>query len=805
MELAAPSAPFAHALRTHQNPGFLAPLSHLSGRDGPPGRVEGIVSAGVPLQRTGGVDLVLGEARPAAAGPATAHAVPSTVQRVSGYPEPTRSDPGMAAPGTTPDVPVDGALRRLAVAAPTEGSQPHGEMPPVQLLAAPVLPLRQHAPQEQAGPPAGDRTSDPVSRPEVQRAVSPTGPWPAPVDATPPTAPVSPAAPTDLPRPRQRAVVGTPFVQRAGTPGAAHPPVPHGPDLTVRRTSPPDAPATGDPGQQQTAAGPVRPDSEATLPETTDPQETTAQQTTRQETAPEDAAPSDAPLLGQTEPLLQRLPDQPQDAPSATAPAPVTTSRAPELVVSRSLDPHAATDDTGSADTLTPVAAEKAPAKTPLVGQTEPLLQRLPDQPQVTPSATAPTPTTTSSAPDLPMGRPSVLHAAMAATTTAEVLPDRTAPARDQRGETSQAVRSVDAPLLGHTEPLLQRLPDHSKDAPSTPGPAATTTGSATELTVSRRSHPTAHTDGIADGTAAVKAAAAQTARAASARAHTESGVTAPLHAPLLGQSVPLLQLLASDQVADGPGAQASLAATPMQASAQPTVLDVQRHTVGPTPPAATISPRAVPGPGLTLSRQAASVAAPRGAFRASLRVGPPLQGWSPEAADARPLASGEQVPLQRTSGGAGPVVVSRTDGPARLPVPVAGPGAGLPLPRPTAGSSAASGPTWAPVAETGAVTDPQGASPTPTPSGGFTEVVLQRQAEAAGPPDDQDLAEPTGGVGAASGVGPAPATAAAPALPSGRDLDELAERLYEPLSARLRAELWLDRERSGLIVELRQ
>ena len=48
-----------------------------------------------------------------------------------------------------------------------------------------------------------------------------------------------------------------------------------------------------------------------------------------------------------------------------------------------------------------------------------------------------------------------------------------------------------------------------------------------------------------------------------------------------------------------------------------------------------------------------------------------------------------------------------------------------------------------------------------------------------------------------------APAPAAAPGgtgkgKPTAAELDELAKRLYEPLSARLRTELWLDRERSG-------
>jgi hypothetical protein len=56
-----------------------------------------------------------------------------------------------------------------------------------------------------------------------------------------------------------------------------------------------------------------------------------------------------------------------------------------------------------------------------------------------------------------------------------------------------------------------------------------------------------------------------------------------------------------------------------------------------------------------------------------------------------------------------------------------------------------------------------------------------------------------------AQATAPPPQTAAqapAQAAPSpgapGQNLDDLARRLYEPLAARLRAELWLDRERSG-------
>jgi hypothetical protein len=49
-----------------------------------------------------------------------------------------------------------------------------------------------------------------------------------------------------------------------------------------------------------------------------------------------------------------------------------------------------------------------------------------------------------------------------------------------------------------------------------------------------------------------------------------------------------------------------------------------------------------------------------------------------------------------------------------------------------------------------------------------------------------------------------APGTAAAPGGPPAADLDELARRLYDRLRLRLRAELRLDRERSGHLTDLR-
>jgi hypothetical protein len=95
----------------------------------------------------------------------------------------------------------------------------------------------------------------------------------------------------------------------------------------------------------------------------------------------------------------------------------------------------------------------------------------------------------------------------------------------------------------------------------------------------------------------------------------------------------------------------------------------------------------------------------------------------------------------------------------------------------------------------------------------GYTTVQLQTAAEAPveSPPPDEPTAAPAAqppvetaapppAAAATAGPGGAPPTAGAAAA----DLDEMARRLFEPLSARLRAELWLDRERAGLVTDAR-
>ena len=61
-----------------------------------------------------------------------------------------------------------------------------------------------------------------------------------------------------------------------------------------------------------------------------------------------------------------------------------------------------------------------------------------------------------------------------------------------------------------------------------------------------------------------------------------------------------------------------------------------------------------------------------------------------------------------------------------------------------------------------------------------------------ATPPPDAAIATPS----------PTPDAPAAP--PTAEQLEDMARRLYEPMASRIRAELWQDRERAGLLTDLR-
>ncbi|HEY5978607.1 MAG TPA: hypothetical protein VIT41_03140 [Microlunatus sp.] len=81
-------------------------------------------------------------------------------------------------------------------------------------------------------------------------------------------------------------------------------------------------------------------------------------------------------------------------------------------------------------------------------------------------------------------------------------------------------------------------------------------------------------------------------------------------------------------------------------------------------------------------------------------------------------------------------------------------------------------------------------------------DATVQRSPETEVQLTSLDSAPAESAPSAGTSAAPPPAAAAQP--PSGAELEEMARRLYEPLSARLRAELWQDRERSGLLTDLR-
>ncbi len=90
-----------------------------------------------------------------------------------------------------------------------------------------------------------------------------------------------------------------------------------------------------------------------------------------------------------------------------------------------------------------------------------------------------------------------------------------------------------------------------------------------------------------------------------------------------------------------------------------------------------------------------------------------------------------------------------------------------------------------------------EGRSETGSPAAdGFTSVQLQSADEATPTASEPAADADTPSTLPISSSAASPAAAGIPPV----DLDEMARRLYEPLSARLKAELWLDRERAGVM-----
>lgn len=80
-----------------------------------------------------------------------------------------------------------------------------------------------------------------------------------------------------------------------------------------------------------------------------------------------------------------------------------------------------------------------------------------------------------------------------------------------------------------------------------------------------------------------------------------------------------------------------------------------------------------------------------------------------------------------------------------------------------------------------------------------FDTAQVQRELDVARAADPAGATAPESGAPATVVATTAAPTPAAP----WPDVDQLLDKLYDPLVARLRAELWLDRERAGMLMDL--
>jgi hypothetical protein len=192
-------------------------------------------------------------------------------------------------------------------------------------------------------------------------------------------------------------------------------------------------------------------------------------------------------------------------------------------------------------------------------------------------------------------------------------------------------------------------------------------------------------------------------------------------------------------------------------------------------------------------SRPGGAAVGPAGAPALQLLRGP---GPAPARSSPPGREPGAPAPVQRFSDPgsaavAAGIAVRDADGSVVFRPPPAAPG----IPAPTVGSL-----TGPPV--------PVARPETAVGAGAAIREVPVVQREEPGVVAAEEPVPGTGGADAtpapSPAAGPASGSPPVPAGPPFFDLDELARRLFDPLSARLRAELRLDRERAGVVTDLR-
>jgi hypothetical protein len=753
---------FRQSLASFNDPSFVAPLSHHVDPSAG-GLVDGLVAPGQPHARSTVSDLPV-PARPAA------QSAPQVQRSVAWSGSTDLPTVGWELPGLPPDQPVE----------------PTPEPPPVtDSEVEPSAPIS--AADTMTAPTAPPAAAGPVAAPAqaalpVQRSLASVPTTPERQGVVPPIAlgelPVVVARSTPVVSARE---MSTPEVQRA-TPGLPTPPEPvaeqaslSGSVEAITRMGGSAESPTGLAGVDRSGPGPsiqrLAGDVEAPvgLESVSDAGAEITASVASSSLSPGSPSPG-SPSPGSPSPAT----------PTAALP---TTAALP--VVSRLLDPRRTGDPGWAASVGEPLSktgetargVEDAPtlgtglAQKPLAVQRAPLTGRTPPpaEPPVQRVEFLAPEITTAAVPSMSL-IPAVAHA------DPEFIGEARTAAVD--GESSSAV--VPTPGVSAAPPVQRSL---DESGPSVAAESRRTRRSQDAYPVGpapvQRFAAEGSSNEAVDASAAVTGARESTGDAVPVEPATPI-VPPGLPAPTAAHDRPDLAALGGPAISVEPwvGTPApSAQPTSVPTSVQPTPVQpapVQRTAVqAPSVRTPSVQRAAAPAPAVQTSPAPApfSSAAPASPAYPTRPVG------------SRPaVAVGPPIPVQRTaahltegasnsSSAPTPLIVSRQ---VAADVPPGGSRTG-------GNMSFASMFGSPPPAETGAAAD------------GFTSVQLQSADSAAAPSEPAGETAPSA---PASSVAPAPAAAGTQAT----DLDEMARRLYEPLSARLRAELWLDRERAGVM-----
>jgi hypothetical protein len=757
-------AGFEHSLRTHQDPSFLAPLAHLVDPDGPSGRIGGLVTpaptstASVP-----------------AANPGVVQRWP---QRGLGGPVISRSaDPGPA--------PAD--ARSEAIEGP-----------------------RAEAPAPAAAPAEVQRALAPTDPAEMQRATSPTDPVAVQRDS----------APSGSLEPR-----GVPEVRTA-------------PVLSDRQ------PATAPVLQQAAPAAPVQ----RSLVRAPEPEPMFRTLPVVARTADADATPDESTETGAAW-ISESEPATAQDVPPVTPPAPPPIQSGPPTTIHRS-----------TSDAPAPVGSPEParPTSTPTIG-----VQRRAAVDAIAGNAVPPTPKSeTRQAPGQqpPVLQPPGLQSReLGLGAPLERTPDSAAQVEVISLQQWAAGRDT-APQVSLPSPQITAAPPPqptTADPESLPSEAAELDFAPTLGANEPPAEQAVQRAPDAMPVGEIRMPAIPTASAESATQSVAVEPAAVESVGLVGQRPSLLETIAdpaSPSAADPASPSAADPASPSVADpASPSVADLSTRSAAtpsfapPSPagstPATTAAVVQRHRESLIPSRQD-SAAAPNVSMESGAsavhRLSPtplpavtlpttPSPSPSPSPSLVQRLVDDPQAaPMTLLSATATPGRAERAAETAAPTYPTAavqrfdrsGPTASTPrsVMTPASPAAASGRPSW----DTGSIAvaagiahrDADGSVVFAVPHNPPRVTTVQRAVEvdemtvdntepAATPaPAGPDASAPTASTPASVSPAAGGPAAAAGAMPN---LDELARRLYDPLAARIKAELRLDRERFGLVTDLRR